>query len=58
MSLTCSIGSVIDLLYRLIALLHIVSNHLLSAAQSGLVRRYAFGIAIGAVIIIGMVVLR
>jgi NADH-quinone oxidoreductase subunit L len=49
---------VIDLLYRLIALLHIVSNHLLSAAQSGLVRRYAFGIAIGAVIIIGMVVLR
>jgi hypothetical protein len=39
-------------------LLHIVSNHLLSAAQSGLVRRYAFGITIGAIIIIGMVVLR
>ncbi|MGO9378429.1 MAG: NADH-quinone oxidoreductase subunit L [Dissulfurispiraceae bacterium] len=49
---------VIDLVYQLIASLHIVLNHLLSVAQSGLVRRYAFGIAVGAVIIIGMVVLR
>lgn len=47
---------VIDLFYRLIALIHVVSNHLLTVAQSGLVRRYAFGIAVGAVIILGMVV--
>jgi hypothetical protein len=35
-----------------------VLNRLLSASQSGLVRRYAFGIALGAIIIIGAVVLR
>ncbi len=49
---------VIDLFYRLIALLHIVANHILSVTQSGLVRRYAFGIALGAVIILGMAVFR
>jgi NADH-quinone oxidoreductase subunit L len=48
----------IDLIYRLVELLSLALNHIMSATQNGLVRRYAFGIAAGAVIIIGLVVLR
>jgi hypothetical protein len=39
-------------------LLNLLLNQLLSSSQSGLVRRYAFGIALGVIIIIGAVVLR
>jgi NADH-quinone oxidoreductase subunit L len=46
----------IDLAYRFIQFLSISLNRLLCRTQDGLVRRYAFGIAIGAVIIIGMAV--
>ncbi len=49
---------IVDRFYQLVALLNMVLNRLLSTSQSGLVRRYAFGIALGAIIIIGAVVLR
>jgi NADH-quinone oxidoreductase subunit L len=48
----------VDLLYTLIASLNIFANRILSASQNGLVRRYAVGIAVGAIIIIGMVALK
>ncbi|HMK60996.1 MAG TPA: NADH-quinone oxidoreductase subunit L [Dissulfurispiraceae bacterium] len=49
---------IIDLFYQLIALLHRVANRALCASQSGNVRRYAFGIAVGAALILGMVVFK
>ncbi len=47
----------IDLIYHFIELLSIVLNHVLSGMQNGLIRRYALGLAVGAIVIIGMVVL-
>ena len=46
----------INMAYRFIQFLSISLNRLLCRMQNGLVRRYAFGIGIGAVIIIGMAV--
>jgi NADH-quinone oxidoreductase subunit L len=44
----------IDFIYKGIALLSRTFNHGLSFTQSGKVRRYAMGIAIGAIIVIGI----
>jgi NADH-quinone oxidoreductase subunit L len=44
----------VDLIYRFIAFLSVSLNHILCGTQNGLIRRYALGIALGAVIIIGM----
>ncbi|HTZ17192.1 MAG TPA: NADH-quinone oxidoreductase subunit L [Dissulfurispiraceae bacterium] len=49
---------VIDQIYRLIGYFCSALNAILSSVQNGLVRRYALGIAIGAVIIVGVAVLR
>jgi NADH-quinone oxidoreductase subunit L len=48
---------VVDLIYRGLARLAWVLNRLLILTQVGQVRRYALGIAIGAAIVTGMVVL-
>ncbi len=49
---------VIDRVYRGIAWLNRALHHMLSRTQNGQVRRYAVGIAIGAVIILALVVFR
>jgi NADH-quinone oxidoreductase subunit L len=48
----------IDMIYRFVAFLCLALNRLLSATQNGLVRRYALVIAVGVVIILGLVVLK
>ena len=45
----------IDFIYKGIALLSRSANHMLSFTQSGKVRWYAFGIGIGAVVMIAIV---
>jgi NADH-quinone oxidoreductase subunit L len=50
-------NDVVDLFYRGLARLAWALNRLLSLTQTGQVRRYALGIAIGAAIVTGMVVL-
>jgi NADH-quinone oxidoreductase subunit L len=47
----------VDLLYSFIAFMHMLMNHILSVSQNGIVRRYVFGLAAGAAIILGVVVL-
>jgi NADH-quinone oxidoreductase subunit L len=47
---------IVDLLYTGLALLTESLHRVFSATQSGLVRRYAMGIAIGAIITVGLVV--
>jgi NADH-quinone oxidoreductase subunit L len=47
---------IVDLFYTGLALLTESLHRILSATQSGLVRRYAMGIAIGAIITVGLVV--
>jgi NADH-quinone oxidoreductase subunit L len=51
-------GDVIDQIYLGIARLNRALHHILSRTQNGQVRRYAAGIAIGAVIILALVVFR
>jgi NADH-quinone oxidoreductase subunit L len=46
----------VDLIYSFIAFLHMLMNHILVISQNGIVRRYAFGLAAGAAIIIGVAV--
>ncbi len=46
----------VDLIYRFIAFLSSALNRILCGTQNGLIRKYALGIALGAVIIIGMAV--
>jgi NADH-quinone oxidoreductase subunit L len=48
---------VIDLIYQGVARLSELLHQLLGLTQTGQVRRYALGIAVGAVVIVGMVVL-
>jgi len=49
---------IINLFFLLVALLHKGANRVLCASQSGLVRKYAFGIAAGAALILGVVALK
>jgi NADH-quinone oxidoreductase subunit L len=46
----------VDLIYAFIAFMHMLVNHILVISQNGVVRRYVFGLAAGAAIIIGVVV--
>ena len=49
-------SDVIDLIYRGLAGLSRVFHRILSDTQSGILRRYAMGIAIGAVLVLAIMV--